>query len=142
MRTISLMCLLLLTTATSAVAGSYNYVGKKEFKGWLTAGKSMVIVDIQEKDAFAKHHFPGSIETNAFPVKTDAQRRSIDPAVVKAKANMADDVIVVCPRGGGGAKRCYDYLRQQGVADSRLYILKGGVDKWPHRAMLEKESGS
>lgn len=135
MRKILLIGLLLLTTASMAVAGKYNYVGKDEFKSWLMDGKSMVIVDIQEKDAFAKHHFPNSIETNAFPVKTDTQRRSIDPAVEKAKASM-DDVIVVCPRGGGGAKRCYDYLKEQGVSDNKLYILKGGVDKWPYRDML------
>ena len=133
--------LLLVTTVSTVVAGSYNYIDKGEFKDRLESGKNMVIIDIQEEEAFAKHHFPGSIETNAFPVKTNSQRQSIDPAVKKAKAS-SDDVVVICPRGGGGAKRCYDYLKQQGVSESRIYILKGGVDKWPHRYMLEKGSNS
>ena len=141
MRKLLLVMVMLLATVGVAEAGKYNYVSKNEFKEWLLTDKAMVIVDIQEKDAFAKHHFPGSIETNAFPVKTDAQRKQIDPAVAEAKKT-GNDVVVICPRGGGGAKRCYDYLKDQGVDNAKLYILKGGVDKWPHREMLNATSGS
>lgn len=39
---------------------------------------------------------------------------------------------------GGGAKRSYDYLKENGVPEVKLYILKGGVEKWPYKEMLEK----
>jgi rhodanese-related sulfurtransferase len=96
----------------------------------------MIIVDIQDKEAFARQHFKGSIETNAYPVKTDAERKSIDPAVEHFKTS-GQDVVVVCPRGGGGAKRCYDYIKSRGVPDEKLFILEGGADKWPFKELFE-----
>lgn len=116
-------------------SGNFNYVKAEEFKQWLAAGKEMVLVDIQVKDEFAAHHFKDSIETNAFPVETAEQRKMIDQAVTAAKA-AGTDVVVICPRGGGGAKRCYSYLKEQGIAEEKLFILEGGVDKWPHKEML------
>ncbi len=97
----------------------------------------MVLVDIQVKDEFSLHHFKNSIETNSFPVETEEQRKMINPAVAAAKA-AGTDVVVVCPRGGGGAKRCYTYLKDQGIAEEKLFILEGGVDKWPYKEMMEK----
>jgi len=68
-------------------------------------------------------------------VETEAQRTMIDPAVA-AYTKLGHDVVVVCPRGGGGAKRCYSYLKSRGVPKNKLTILKGRVAKWPYRAML------
>lgn len=48
------------------------------FKQWLENKKPMIIVDIQPADEFAKHHFEGSIETNAFPAKTDKEKARLD----------------------------------------------------------------
>lgn len=130
---IILSCIAFLNVA--AFFQSFNYVSPRDFKKWLEADKAMIIVDIQDKAAFAAHHFPGSIETNSFPVQSEAEKKRIDPAVAEFKKTN-NDVVVICPRGGGGAKRCYSYLKSQGVAEDKLYILKGGVDKWPHRDML------
>ncbi|MBU0959972.1 MAG: rhodanese-like domain-containing protein [Proteobacteria bacterium] len=128
---LSLLCLL----NVAAIFEKFNYLEPDQFKQWLETSKPMVIVDIQDKASFAAHHFPGSIETNAFPVKTDAEQKQIDPAVAAYKAS-GNDVVVVCPRGGGGAKRCYSYLKSQGVPEDKLTILQGGVDNWPYRNML------
>lgn len=114
---------------------SFNYVSTEDFKQWLETDKAMLIVDIQDKDAFAAHHFPGAIETNAYPVKSEAEQKRIDSAVTQFK-NTGKIVVVICPRGGGGAKRCYSYLQSQGVPEDKLYILKGGIENWPHRDML------
>ena len=130
---IALSLIALLNVA--AIFQSFNYVSPGDFKQWLEADKAMIIVDIQDKAAFAAHHFPGSIETNSFPVKSEAEKKRIDPAVTEFMKT-GNDVVVICPRGGGGAKRCYSYLKSQGVAEDKLYILKGGVDKWPHRDIL------
>jgi len=129
---ISLVCLL----NVAAIFESFNYVAPEQFKQWIESGKPMILVDIQDKPSFAKHHFPGSIETNSFPTESEAERKRLDPAVA-AFQKTKHDVVVICPRGGGGAKRTYSYMKSQGVPEGKLFILTGGVDKWPHRAMLE-----
>lgn len=124
--------------SVEAFAGSYNYVNQGDFKKWLETDKPMIIVDIQDKKAFAKQHFKGSIETNAYPVKSDTERAQIDPAVKEFEAT-GNDVVVICPRGKGGAKRCYDYMKSQGVPDEKLYILEHGIDNWPHQDMVKNQ---
>ncbi|MFZ5764211.1 MAG: rhodanese-like domain-containing protein [Thermodesulfobacteriota bacterium] len=134
-KTLVFLAAFLLLTTASALAGSYNFITPEEFKARLEKNTPLLIVDIQVAEEFATHHFEGSIETNAFPVETEEQRRMIDPAVVAYKEK-GHDVVVVCPRGGGGAKRCYDYLKEQGVPENQLTILKGGIAKWPYKEML------
>jgi len=131
---ISMACLCLLNVA--AIFESFNWVEPEQLKQWLEAKKPMILVDIQDKPSFAAHHFPGSIETNSFPTETDAERKRIDPAVAAFKKS-GNDVVVLCPRGGGGAKRTYSYLKSQGVPENKLFILTGGVDKWPYPSLLE-----
>ena len=128
---LTLVCLL----NVAAIFEKFNYLEPDQFKQWLESNKAVVIVDIQDKTAFAAHHFPGSIETNAFPVKTDAEKKQLDPAVAAYEAS-GNEVVVICPRGGGGAKRCYPYLKSQGIPEEKLTILKNGIDKWPYRDML------
>jgi len=120
----------------AALLDSFNYVKADDFKQWLESGKAMVLVDIQAKNEFPLHHFKDSIETNAYPLDTEEQRKLLDPAVIAAKKAGAD-VVVICPRGGGGAKKAYDYLKSQGIANEKLYILEGGVEKWPHKELLQ-----
>ena len=119
----------------AALFENFNYVTADDFKQWLDSGKAMVLVDIQVKDEFSLHHFKNSIETNSFPVDTDEQRKMIDPAVAASKA-AGTDVVVICPRGGGGAKKCYNYLKDQGIPETKHFILEGGIAKWPHQEML------
>lgn len=136
MKKMSLVALFLVALFNSAAMfETFNYLEADQFKEWLASSRPVIIVDIQVAAEFAAHHFPGSIETNAFPVETEAQRTMIDSAVA-AYEQSGHDVVVVCPRGGGGAKRCYSYLKSRGVPEDKLTILKGGVEKWPHRAML------
>ncbi len=125
--------LFLLTSNTLAA----NYVKADVFKGWLESGKKMIIVDIQPKEDFEKHHFKGSIETNAFPAKTDEKKKRLDPVIEKIKQSK-DDVVIICPRGKSGASNTYDYIKSKGVSENRLYILEGGIAGWPYKEMLQK----
>lgn len=137
MRKMSILLIALLATLNMAfIFDSYRYIEPDQFKTWLESSKPMHIVDIQVEKEFVANHFPGSIETYAYPVETDPQRKQLDAALVEAKKNN-NEVVIICPRGGGGAKRTYDYLKAGGVAEERLFILKGGVEKWPHRQMLK-----
>jgi len=116
---------------------SYRYVSAEALKGWLEAAKSVLIVDIQEQKDFAAHHIRGSLETNAYPVKSDAERQLLVPALVQNRAMHYEAVVVVCPRGKGGAKRAYDYLRENGV--SNIFVLTGGMGKWPYHQWVESQ---
>jgi rhodanese-related sulfurtransferase len=127
-----LICLWLLSLPALAGAINYNHVSADELKGWLEAEKPMLLVDIQEAKDFAAHHIKGSLETNAYPVKSEAERLTLMPPLERYKSDNPEVVVVVCPRGKGGAKRAYEYLRDQGVDEAKLVILTGGMEQWPH----------
>lgn len=82
-------------------------------KTWILEKKNLNIVDIQVEDEFKASHLPGSLATYAYPVKSDEDRAKIDDAVRISKEN-GYPVVIVCPRGKGGAKRCYDYMESKG----------------------------
>lgn len=123
------LCLLLPALASAA---DYNFISQDDMKQRLDSGSSMTIVDICPVDQFAKGHVPGSIETNAYPVKTDEERAKLH-AVLPQLTSSSDDVVIVCPGGGGGAKRAYDYYQENGVDASRLLILEKGMNGWPYQ---------
>lgn len=116
-------------------ANAENYVQPDTFKQWLEGGKAVIIVDIQTPDQFDKHHFKGAIETNAYPAKSDEERKKLDGALPVINASK-DDVTIICPRGAGGARNAYAYLKTKGVTESRMYILENGIDGWPYKEMF------
>ncbi len=105
------------------------------FKQWLESGKAMVIVDIQPADDFEEQHFKGAIETNAFPAKTDEEKKRLDKALAGMRAAKGP-VVIVCPRGKTGASNAYAYLKARGIPENRLYILEGGIADWPWPALF------
>lgn len=130
---IAIVALIIIPQAVFAA----NYVKPDIFKQWLTTNKPPVIVDIQPADDFGAHHFKGSIETNAFPSKTDEEKKRIDKALSAIRSSN-NDVVIICPRGKGGASNTYDYLTSKGVAESRLFILEGGIANWPYPDLFVK----
>ena len=123
-------------TAAAALASDYNYISPEKTKTWIENRTPVTIVDIQARKEFDAHHLPGSMATYAFPVKSDAEKARINDAVAASIAKGAP-VIVVCPRGRGGAKRCYDYMKSQNVPEDKLLILEGGITGWPYKDLLE-----
>lgn len=134
MKRIMIVVLLLLGCAVTAIAGGYNYVEQGQFKQWLEKGKDMAIVDIQVPAEFKQHHFKGAMETGAFPVKSAADKQKLDAALPRLSATKKD-VIVICPRGGGGAKNTCDYLKEKGIDEKRIFILKEGMQGWPYKEL-------
>ena len=131
-----LLTLLLVPGLSLAGEGKYNYISAADLETRLTAELPTNIVDIQVEKEFAQHHIKGATPTYAYPVKSDTDRSKLDATVEELKVN-ADPVVIVCPRGGGGAKRTYDYLLQQGVAADRLMILAKGQEGWACAPLTE-----
>jgi rhodanese-related sulfurtransferase len=135
MKRFILLLTLILATSAIAMAANYNYVEQAQFRQWLEKGKDMTVVDIQVPTEFQKHHFKGSLETNAFPVKTLDEKGKLDK-ILPVLAAGRKDVVVVCPRGGGGAKNTYDYLKEKGIPENRIFILKEGMQGWPYKELV------
>lgn len=130
--------LLMVMPAVPVYAGGYNYVSAGEVKAWIETGASVNIVDIQVPEEYKAHHLPGAIATYSYPVKSDSETAKLDRAVAETKKNQ-DPVVIVCPRGKGGAERCYNYFKDQGVAEDRLLILEKGQLGWPYKEMVKTD---
>ncbi|MBU1566383.1 MAG: rhodanese-like domain-containing protein [Proteobacteria bacterium] len=132
----NLICVIAITLIATTAAwgdliGGYQYISAPQLQDRLKSKSPIILVDICVVEQFAKGHIPGSIETNAYPVETDEQRQSLAKVLPKILAS-ADDVVIVCPRGGGGAKKTFDFYKSQGVDEKRLLILEKGMDNWPY----------
>jgi thiosulfate/3-mercaptopyruvate sulfurtransferase len=114
---------------------SYNYYTQEDLKAALEAKENLSLVDIQVAEDFSKHHIAGAIETNAFPVKTDDERMKLDSVIETIKTSK-EPVVIVCPRGGGGAQRTVAYMMESGIPSAQLYILEKGQEGWPFEALL------
>lgn len=133
-----LLTILLLSCFSWAGDSNYNYISATDLETRLNANQPTNIVDIQVEEEFAQHHIKGAIPTYAYPVKSDTDRAKLDDTVERVKTNN-DPVVVICPRGAGGATRTYDYLLQQGISSERLVILENGQAGWTSAQLTEKQ---
>jgi rhodanese-related sulfurtransferase len=132
-RTIGIISILLLVAGWgwAASSGGYNFISADDLQKRIKSGDSMIFIDICPVEQFAKGHIKGSLETNAYPVEKESERDSLAKYLPKIKAS-SDDVIIVCPRGSGGAKRTFDFYKSNAVEEKRLLILEKGMDAWPY----------
>ncbi len=131
---------LLLLCAGNVFAGGENFITAEDFKVILDGNKPAVIADIQKPKDFQKAHFYDAIETDAYPVKKDAEKEQLGK-IVEMYQKTGNQVIIVGPRGGSGSKRAYQYLLEQGIPADKLFILKGGMRKWPYEELLIDTAG-
>ena len=137
MKKLILTLLLMTALCVPAQAGGYNYVSPEQVKDWMSSGTPVSIVDIQVREEFDAHHLKGAIPTYSYPVKSDAEKAMLDGTVDVLKEDNTR-IVVVCPRGKGGAKRCYDYMADRGIDRDRLLILEQGMAGWPFKELVEK----
>jgi rhodanese-related sulfurtransferase len=123
-------------SAGTVMAEAYNYIAPDALKSKIESGADLTIIDIQVKEEFDQHHIDGVLATYAYPVKSDEERARLEAACDHV-ASGSDLVVIVCPRGGGGAKRTYDYLAGKGISTDRLSILEKGQAGWPYGELLE-----
>lgn len=128
--------LLTLLCIATASAMDYNYISQDAMRDRLDKKEPVTIVDICPMDQYATGHLPGSIETNAYPVKTDEERAKLEHALPALQAS-AEDIVIVCPGGRGGAKRTVDFYKVNGIDEQRLLILEKGMNNWPYQTEVE-----
>lgn len=134
------LVVLLLSFAVTAGATELNYMDAARFKGLCSSKAPMVLADIQKPHDFRKHHFFAAIETDAYPVKTGGDQAKLD-VIRQMFQKTGNDVIVIGPRGGPASKRAANYLIRQGIPAEKVFILEGGIKKWPDQEMLLDVAG-
>ena len=108
----------------------YNYISAEETAELMRKDASkLVLVDIQEKPDFEEEHLKGALATYAYPVKTEDEKARL--AALLPSISPEQKVIIICPRGGGGADRAYDFYLEKGLKKEQLFTLKGGQYEWP-----------
>ncbi len=120
----------------AAAVTFYNYITPTDLKANIQSGVPMTILDIQVEEEYSLHHIKGSVATYAYPVKTEEDKSRID-SVYSRLYDDSGPVVIVCPRGGGGAKRTFDYLVSKGFEADRLFILEKGQAGWPYPELLK-----
>ena len=126
--------LLMVFTAAAAMAMEYKYMAPEELSNRISGNDDLLIIDIQVEEEFKQHHIPGSLATHAYPVKSSDQLARLDP-IVELQRSDSRPVVIVCPRGAGGAKRTYDYLTANGIPEDRLWILEKGMSGWKYESL-------
>jgi thiosulfate/3-mercaptopyruvate sulfurtransferase len=115
----------------------FEYYTAEEVKKIIEENKDIMLLDIQPKDKYEKHHIKGAVATYAYPVKTDEEKSRFKDVLPEIR-NTEKDIIIVCPGGKAGAERTYNYLLDKGIKEERLYILEKGQGGWPYEDLLEK----
>lgn len=134
---ISFMTVYIALFVSAAPALATQYISAAEVKQMMEENKAMVLVDIQPEEEFDRHHIAGAVPTYAFPAKSKADRLKLAPVAMKLR-DMDETVVIVCPRGGGGAKNTYSYMLDSGIAAERLFILTQGQAGWSYPELLEQ----
>lgn len=119
-----------------AADAQYNYMSAKELEGKIKAKEAVQIVDIQVEAEYGQHHIKGAVPTYSYPVKSAEDKAKLDAALPALKDSKAP-VVIVCPRGAGGAERTHAYLKEKGLDASRLYILEKGQAGWDCAELTE-----
>lgn len=135
----ALLSVLFLCSASGLVlAKDYNYMKPETLKNKIDNEEPVDIVDIQVQKEFSEHHIKGAMSTCAYPVKSEEEKAKLDKAIEKYKSDAAP-IVIVCPRGAGGAKRAYDYMEEKGIPKDRLFILEKGQGGWPYKDLEQHD---
>ncbi len=131
-----ILCLtfaLSLTLTSIVIAKDYNYISPQEFKARLDAGEveqgKLMVFSTQNHKEFASGYLPVAVQTFARPLESEEDYRKLEIVLARAKAT-TEDIVVICPRGGSGATRPYDYLQKNGIDAGRMFILTKGQEAY------------
>jgi len=123
-------------SSSTETKAEYQYMTAAEVKEKIENSEEMVLLDIQVEEEWQEHHIAGSLPTHAYPVQSEEDKAKLDAVLSQLEGDCP--IVIVCPRGGGGAERTYNYLKEKGIAEERLFILEKGMAGWPYEELTEK----
>ncbi len=130
---LGLTFVLSITLASVSIAKNYNQISPQELKTRIDAGDiangKLMIFSSQNPKEFATGYLPIAIQTFARPLEKEEDYRKLDIVLARAKQTK-EDIVVICPRGGSGATRPYDYLVENGIDNKRLFVLTKGQEAY------------
>jgi len=110
----------------------YAYMEASELYARLVGGEDVLIVDLQPEEYYASSgHISGALSTEAYPADSEALLAKLDAAM--GQMEEASTVVLVDMAGKAGAHNAFDYYAQAGADPEKLYILEGGMIRWPYR---------
>ncbi len=124
------------TQQTEQAKTKFKYYTADQVKESIEKKKDIILLDIQVEKEYNEHHIKGVIPTYAYPVKTDEEKAKLNAALPKLEGT--SPIVIVCPGGAGGAERTYEFLKEKGIKEDRLFILEKGQKAWPYADLLEK----
>ncbi|WP_035075111.1 rhodanese-like domain-containing protein [Maridesulfovibrio zosterae] len=127
---------LVIAASAFAMKEKYNYMSAASLQKAIENKADIAIIDIQESDDFKAHHIKGAVETCAYPVKSDSDKIKLEASLNELK-DSTKPVVVICPRGKGGAERTVDYFVKKGIAPYRVFILTEGQGGWSYSVETE-----
>ena len=89
----------------------------------------MIFIDICSAEQYPQRRIHGAIETNTYPVKTDAEKERLTKPVSKLKTS-ATHIIIVCPGGGGRAGNTENDDKSNRVDGKRMLRREQGMEKF------------
>ncbi len=125
----------ILTAGTVFARQTYNYINSRSLLEILDTGNSAQLVDIQKKNDYLMHHFSHSVNTAAYPVKSEKDKNRLEPVIGQLQKDNSR-IIIIGPRGKGAAKRAFRYLTTRGISPERIAILEKGIRGWPKPELL------
>ena len=111
-----------------------QYVTPEDFARWYSQDKALV-VDVQTYGGYTQMHFPGSLPTHAYPVRTAEQKKRVE-SVIPAIKKTRKPVVLICPGGITGAPNARIHLLSKGIPNKRLFVLQGGTWGFPWKNMM------
>ncbi len=123
-------------SSSTETKAEYQYMTAAEVKEKIENSEEMVLLDIQVEEEWQEHHIAGSLPTHAYPVQSEEDKAKLDAVLSHLEGDCP--IVSVCPRGGGGAERTYNYRKEKGSAEERLFILEKGMAGWPYEELTEK----
>ncbi len=125
------MAVSVFAAAGQVCADDFNYISITEFKARMDAGDhesgAMDIVTTQTEAEYATGHLKAAYPTYARPLRSQSDFEKLHPFMDKVK-DSDSDIVIICPRGRGGAEIPYRYFMEHGIAEDRLLILKDGQE--------------
>jgi rhodanese-related sulfurtransferase len=119
-------------TAFPSSSGPYSYISAQDLNRKLGLREGVILIDLSPAPLFSQRHIPGSIETGAYPVETPVQIGRLEKVLQRIVAS-SDEIVLICPKGGGSARRAFEHLKSKGVNPERIRILEGGILAWPYK---------